>query len=364
MNNKYKTLLSLFILMVFLIFLFISCVPSDIEVEYEPVKEAEESYDGTLPAEIEEGFIKTFHTPGEARDIIVKGDYAYVADGEDGLQIIDITKIEDCYIIGNFDTDGKASSICLQNDFIYIANWENGIQIIDVSDKENPCISGGYNVSGIRFTSISVEEEYAYVAYSKYNEDDKFLESGIEIIDTRNKKAPLRAATYGIKGRANKVIAGGNYLFVTYNDYDKDYKLLEAGILVIDIRNPIRPVIVGKCNTGSATFNLFVQDNYAYIASENGLDIVDITSKNTPAVIGKFQSYAAVDVFIEDDFAYIIYFPPTGSDENIIKIVDVSNKEKPDSVKNLFYPIGNNSNIFIEDDYLYITDGDIQVLRK
>ena len=365
-NNKHKkqTSIIIFILMIFSIFLFISCIPSDIKAEYEPVEEVEEDYGETVHAEIKEGYIKTFHTPGEARDIFIEGDYCYVADGESGLQIIDVTKIEDSYIIGNCDTNGKASSICLQNNFVYIANWEKGIQIIDVSDKENPYISGSYNVSGIRLTSISIEEEYVYVTYSKYNEDDKFIGSGIEIIDISNRKKPLRAAIYDITGRANKVIAHGNYLFVTYNNHDKNYKLLEAGMLIIDISNPIQPVMIGKCNTDGVTFNLFIQDNYAYIASENGLNIIDITSKKNPAITGEFQSYAAVDVFVEDNFAYIIYFPPEGSDENIIKIVDVSNKEEPDSVKNLFYPIGDNSNISIEENYIYITDGDVQILRK
>jgi len=51
--------------------------------------------------------------------------------------------------------------------------------------------------------------------------------------------------------------------------------------------------------------------------------IIDISDKKNPAICGKFLSYAATDVFVEDDTAYIIYFPLEGGDEPSLYIVSI-----------------------------------------
>jgi hypothetical protein len=121
---------------------------------------------------------------------------------------------------------------------------------------------------------------------------------------------------------------------------------------------------VGRCSIDGCTFNLFISEDCAYAASENGLYIIDISDKKNPAIAGKFLSYAAADIFVEDDIAYIIYFPPAGSDENIVHVVNVFLKGDPEFIKSLAYPIGSNTNIFIEGSYIYITDDDVQILEK
>jgi len=342
---------SFFILMIVSIFLLIFYALSTIKIEYEPAEEIKGDY------------VKTFDTPGEARDIFVEKNYGYIADGKEGLQIINVSPIEDTYIVGSCDTDGKASSICVQNNFVYIADWDGGLKIIDISDKENPYIIGSYCISGLRFTSISVEKESVYVTYRKYDKDDNPIESGIQIIDTSSKEKPYLVAEYITTSRAEKIIVYDIYAFVICNN-DKDYKSIKSELQIIDISNPEKPVAVGKCIIDGYTFNLFMVEDYAYIASENGLYIIDISDKKKPIIAGKFLSYTATDIFVEDDIAYIIYFPPAGSDENSMHVVDVFLKKSPEFIKNLFYPIGSSNSIFIEGNYIYITDDNIQILEK
>jgi len=342
---------SFFILMIVSIFLLIFYSLSAIKVEYEPAEEIKGEY------------TKTINTPGEASDIFVEKNYGYIADGKEGLQIIGVSFIEDTYMIGSCDTDGKASGICVQNNFVYIADWDGGLKIIDISDKENPYIIGNYCIPGLRFTSISVEKESVYVTYRKYDEDNSPIESGIQIIDTSSKEKPYLTAEYITANRAEKIIVYDSYAFVICNN-DKDYKSIESELQIIDISNPEKPAVVGKCIIDGYTFNLFMAEDYAYLASENGLYIIDISDKKNPIIAGKFLSYAATDVFVEDDIAYIIYFPPEGSDENSMHVVDVFLKKNPEFIKNLSYPIGSSTSIFIEGGYIYITNDDIQILEK
>lgn len=157
---------------------------STIKIEYEPVEE------------IKGDHTKTINTPGEGSDIFVEKNYGYIADGKKGLQIIDVSSIEDICIMGSCDTDGKASGIYVQNNFVYIADWDGGLKIIDTSIKENPYIIGSYCISGLSFTSISVEKYNVYVTYRKYDRDDSLIENGIQIIDTSSKEKPYLVAEF------------------------------------------------------------------------------------------------------------------------------------------------------------------------
>lgn len=346
------TSVSFFVLMIVSIFLLVFyTLPSIIKVHYEPAEE------------ITGNCIKIFNTPGEASIIFVEENYGYIADGSRGLQIMDISTIEDTYMAGSCDTDGKANDIFVQNNFAYIADWDGGFKIIDISNKENPYIIGSYCIPGLRFTSISVEKDNVYVIYHKYDKDDSLIESGIQIIDTISKEKPYLAAEYVTASRAGKIIVYDSYAFVICNN-DKDYKSIESELQIIDISNPEKPNVIGRCSMDGYTFNLFIAEDYAYTASEDGIYIIDISNKKKPAIAGKFLSYAAADIFVEDDIAYIIYFPPEGSDENSMYVVDVFIKEDPKFIKSLSYPIGYSTSVFIEGDYIYITDDDVQILEK
>lgn len=343
--------LSFFILTIISATLLIFYMLSTVKIEYEPIEEIKGDY------------IRTIDTPGEASDIIIEKEYGYIADGREGLQIIDMSSIEDSYIVGSCNTDGKAASIYLMDNFIYLADREAGLKIIDISDKETPYIVGSYHTEGLRITDVSAGKDNVFVTYRKYDEDNKPVESGVQIIDVSSKENPYLAAEYVTANRTEKISVYDNYAFVICND-DKDYKSIESELLILDISSPQKPLLTGKCTIDCYSFNLFIEDNYAYTASENGMYIIDVSDSKNPVICGKFLSYAATDVFVEDDTAYIIYFPPEGGDESSLYIVSVFLKGNPEFIKNLHYPIGGSNSIFVEGDYIYITDDDIQILKK
>ena len=60
-----------------------------------------------------------FDTIGFAKDVYVTGDYAYVADGGSGLQIIDITDPTTPILAGSYDTPGFAQGIYVSGNYAY-----------------------------------------------------------------------------------------------------------------------------------------------------------------------------------------------------------------------------------------------------
>jgi hypothetical protein len=62
---------------------------------------------------------------------------AYVADGERGLQIIDVSNPSAPVRRGGYDTSGNALDVCVSGDLAYVADGY-GLQIIDVSNPAAP----------------------------------------------------------------------------------------------------------------------------------------------------------------------------------------------------------------------------------
>ena len=70
---------------------------------------------------IEEGPYRVgdYDTPGHAHHIIMRDNYAYVADGESGLLILDISDRANPMLIGSYDTPDTAHGIALSGDYAY-----------------------------------------------------------------------------------------------------------------------------------------------------------------------------------------------------------------------------------------------------
>jgi hypothetical protein len=87
-------------------------------------------------------FLGLCDTPGNARSVDVEGEYAYVADGRSGLQIIDISNpgAMDTVstIVGSLNTSDYAWSVVVESDTAYVADGYGGLKIIDVGEPAHP----------------------------------------------------------------------------------------------------------------------------------------------------------------------------------------------------------------------------------
>jgi hypothetical protein len=172
---------------------------------------------------------------GQAQAVAVSGNYAYVAAGCAGVQVIDVSYPANPQRVGGYDTSGYADGVAVSRNFAYVAEsptWDGyrdvggGLQVIDVSNPANPHRVGGYDTSGWA-AGVAVSSDKAYVA------DGGF---GLQVIDISNPANPQRVGGYDTSGRAFGVAVSGNYAYVADDD---------AGLLVIDVSNPANPPRVG-----------------------------------------------------------------------------------------------------------------------
>ncbi|TRU70414.1 MAG: DUF4347 domain-containing protein, partial [Microcystis viridis Mv_BB_P_19951000_S69] len=271
------------------------------------------AFDGETLATYEGVFalslVGNYDTPGEAHDVKVVGNYAYVADFSLGLQIIDISTPDTPTLVGNYDTSGSAQDVQVIGNYAYVADYESGLQIIDVSNPENPTLKGNYSdwpLGGAY--GLEVVGNYAYVA-SDYQ--------GLTIIDISNPSNPTLIGNYDTSSRALKVQVIGNYAYLADG---------ESGLQIIDISNPENPTLKGNYDTPGIASDVEVVGNYAYLADgwDGGLQIIDISNPTNPIFIGNYDTNGvANDVEVVGNYAYL------ADDMAGLKIIDISNPTNP-----------------------------------
>jgi roadblock/LC7 domain-containing protein len=160
-------------------------------------------------------------------------------------------------LIGNYDTSGSAYGVQVVGNYAYVADSQSGLQIIDISNPTTPTLKGNYDTSG-NARGIQVVGNYAYVADSQ---------SGLQIIDISNPTTPTLKGNYDTSGNAYVVQVVGNYAYVADGD---------SGLQIIDISNPTTPTLKGNFNTSGGAYGVQVVGNYAYVADgDSGLQIIE-----------------------------------------------------------------------------------------
>src|SRR6266542_2181463 len=69
-----------------------------------------------------------YDTSGRALGLAVSGNFAYVAAGGAGLQVINVSNPANPRRVGGYDTSGFASGVALSGNFAYVADYIAGLQ--------------------------------------------------------------------------------------------------------------------------------------------------------------------------------------------------------------------------------------------
>ncbi|WP_147073278.1 DUF4347 domain-containing protein, partial [Microcystis aeruginosa] len=294
--------------------------------------------------------VGSYDTPGEAHDVKVVGNYAYVADFSLGLQIIDISNPTNPTLISNYDTYSGAYGVEVVGNYAYVVSGGGvGLEIIDISNSTNPTfisfnpdvvaddleVVGNYayvgGKIGLAIIDISNPAYPNFIVYSIVNYSNvsdvqvvgnyAYLASdngGLQIIDISNPENPTLKGNYDTPGIASDVEVVGNYAYVA-DGWD-------GGLQIIDISNPTNPIFIGNYDTNSVANDVEVVGNYAYVADDMaGLKIIDISNPTNPILIDYYDDFSTVAYGVEvvGNYAYVAdYFDG-------LKIIDVSGFNNP-----------------------------------
>ncbi|MDB4742708.1 Ig-like domain-containing protein, partial [Cyclobacteriaceae bacterium] len=258
-------------------------------------------------------------TNGEARGVAIRSNYAYLADKDAGLAIIDISDPTNPGTPMYKETNGNAYGVTISSNYAYVANGDAGLAIIDISDPTNPGIPVYKDTEGDA-TGVAISGNYAYVST---------WSAGLAIIDISDPTNPGNPVYRDTDGSARKVALRGNYAYVANGDKPE-------GFSIIDISNPTipgNPLFIDALGKGN---DVAIKGNYAYVVdggqwdvanSFTGLAIINISDPTNPGTpVYRDIDGTAYGVTISGKYAYVA---TQGSGLAIIDISDPTNPGTP-----------------------------------
>ena len=371
------------------------------------------------------GYCSIFDDAGDAaRDIVVSNGLAFVANNEGGFSIVNVTDPYNPSEISSKDTAGTALNLAIEGDYIYLADGTNGLVIIDINNPLIPTIATTYS-TGISFaTNIVIESNYAYVvdfdngiiavnvtdpttptfagSWSKSGATDAYVcenylyvtdrNDGFSVLDIANPTDLIFIHTLTLPGIAQEIVIDGFYAYLacqsgglqiaqiadTYPAFAGSYDIPDSaidvlisgsfayvadgysGLQILNVTNPSSPTLAGSYDTPDIATAVFISSGFAYVADQaSGLQILDISDPSTPSFAGSYDTPdKAYDVFVSGGFAYVADFAAG------LQIVNISNPSAPTyagSYDTPHWAMG----VFVSGDYAYVADANsgLQVLN-
>jgi hypothetical protein len=253
------------------------------------------------------------------RAVAVAGSYAYVADSEYGLHVIDVSIPDDCVRVGSLAISGGAWDVAVTNDYAYVATSSNGLQVIDLLDPVDGVRVGGCDTS-VLANRVVVVGHHAYVA--------THFHSGFQVIDVSDPRKCVPVGGYVTRDDAKLMAVSGQYAYLAVWDNDPFVEgFTYRGLDVIDVRNPTNCVRVGGWTNVISKYpqvNVAVAGHYAYEAVSHpgtqSFQVIDVRNPANCVRVGGMPGYKSMDgwrVTVSGKYAYL-----TGPGFHVI---DVSN---------------------------------------
>ncbi len=289
--------------------------------------------------------LSQFFDGGQARHIYIEGDYAYIADGSNGgFEIVNVSDPMNPYKVGYYlESFSSAEDISIVGEYAYVAYGSYGLEIIDISDKANPTLVSQFNDGGTTY-DIYVENDYAYVLDAA---------EGLEIIDISNKTDPQEVGQFDrtTTNSPRDIHVENGIAYVGFSD---DLKIL-------NVSNPSTPEEIGTYPlTGNGFYSgVFYTNNFVYLANpDHGLECINVIDKANPIKEGSFDcdTSEVYDLHVLGNYAYI------ATQSKGMRILDISDKSSPINISQ-YNPGSSANDVFVSGNIAYVDFGEIQIVN-
>jgi len=282
---------------------------------------------------------------GYANAVSVYGDYAYVAYKTKGVQIFQISDPEHPTALTPMGLDGETQDLAIiDNRHLFVAAGSNGLRIIDVEQKVMANLVGSEDTPG-NAVGVTVVDNHAFIADSG---------SGLQIINVLDRQKPTLVASVDTPGEARGVA-----VYKHRPSQDAPLKLYafvadgSGGVAVFDVTNPQEPRAVTTIGTVEFAQDVALQQNRLYVSERSeGLVIYDLTNPENPVRMGSQDTPGkASRITVDGEFAYIADY------NRGLRIINIANALDPREYGFFDLPTQVKDLVIAGNGYAYLVDG-------
>jgi hypothetical protein len=287
-------------------------------------------------------YLNKITTKSYAQHVFVQGNYAYLADVNGGLRIIDVSNPASPVEVGSYvDSQTCTKGVYVSGNYAFLAEHFDGLVIIDISSPTTP-VKVGECDTPIHARNVHIQGNYAYVAAE---------DSGLRIINISNLSSPYETGYYNPTSDVNEVFVKNNYAYLSQDN----------GLQVLNVSNPSSPSEISFVPI-TDSYGLCSEGNNTYVASSyDGLRVYDTSNPTSINEVGYYKPTIfrqATDVFIKDNKAYIVGWDYGAG----LSIIDVSNPTIPSN--SILDTPGSANGVDIKNNYAYVADyGSMKVVN-
>lgn len=294
-----------------------------------------------IPDDISGGYkiVKVLPTPGYAQDVLKKDNLLYVAQGEGGLLIVNVTDPVNPQIVSQTTEGvrGYSSKIAMKDSVVYLAagtfgvsvvnaanpmapfvtvsnlgmkpardflifgNFmftavsEQGVNIAEISYPTQPDIRGGLTTTGYAYgLTCSADSNYLFAACG---------EMGMSIYDISNFQEG-----FGIYPQVGWCDAPGDAEAITIIDNEKIAFVAcgTGGLQIFNYSDTSNIFIAGSFDSVGYAKDLIYSNGLIYMTTETyGLQVIDVTDISKPKLIGMVRTSFALGLCKDDKDIYM-----------------------------------------------------------
>ncbi|NOX17718.1 MAG: T9SS type A sorting domain-containing protein [Chlorobi bacterium] len=244
--------------------------------------------------------------------VTVNNNYAYMGEGGN-LRIFDVADKTNPVEISSVESYFKQA--VLDDGFIYATEEYGSLSIINVTDPHNPTVTASLPYGTIRGAiSIAINGDNLLVAD---------LYHGLRILDVSNQTDPAEISLFRTGNSISDVVVKDNFIYTSdiYN-----------GLYILQHQNKSDITCISKLVPESEInvyYCLELQGNYAYLGSEYGMYIIDISDPSNPFIINEIATQRISKIEVDGEYAYLLFVDGTFS------ILDISDQLNPVEVATL-----------------------------
>jgi len=275
-----------------------------------------------------------------AYGIDLQGHYAFISHADNnGLMIFDIEDPVHPIEISALDIPGTSLGIHSEGNLVYLAGWQSGLNIVDISDINNPELTGNSGSPGSAVKLLNAGHT-TFVASNAW----QISKAKVHIIDWINPFQIDQINTYEISGPEITDLAyQDNILYLTD---------LVNGLQVVDISDHNNPTKIGESISGGYNYCLAVDGNLACLGTDLGLKIHDISEPANLSLIGTYaQDEQITSIELLNQLAFIII------EKNRLEVIDMNDPSQPELLGG-YYDAFQITAFDIKDNFIYLTDQD------
>lgn len=268
-------------------------------------------------------FVGKLNTGGDARYVkgaFVNGvQYAFLADGQKGLEIIDISNPKNPLLAYNYVTNGYVREVYIDsissNKYVFLSDENNGLYILNITNPSaayldtlisypggvnSAFLNNGYLYVALRQSQVkilnlnslpdSIYEVSTYTSQYVVNHIEisgsiaYFLQNnmGFELVDISNPLSPVYRSGFNTSGSCNDIKIAGNLAYLANGI---------TGICVLNISNPSHPYVESNTNTHSDVRGIDYSPNFIFTAEyDMGAEVFNLFRPIYPEEIGYYET--------------------------------------------------------------------------